>query len=486
MKLLTAGTLLAALQSPLQVAENITENNAERVQTILEAAVAAHGGADRLDGIETFAVEFVDRNIAVGQSRRAEPPLDRSQTSGKAAIDLSNSVFATRSSGVGGGYEFENGTVIDADKSYQLDFRRGTRAKIAEPDFATSSGPFVRVSPTLLLLRLRDRAQNAYSLGEAQAGADSFDVVAFSMAVGPGISLYFDSKSHLLRRSERLLPGFGLVEYRFDDYKPVSGVPVNQKFTLLVNGEENVLRTNVHTRINSALTELVESGQQLADAPPVVAQPLSLHKLADGVYHVGGNGTYAMFIDQGDYYLAVGGTGGIPDRIAMLHDEVGDKPIRYAAMTHHHSDHILGVSPYQDAGATIIGARTHENAIRSAATDGDSLTYMAVDGRLTVGEGARRVEFIDVGPTAHVEHLIVAWLAEEKILFEADHFAMPPAGPVQAAGTPTKEFAEALSRLKLVPSQIASAHSPRVGTAEDLQRSVALAREAATSASASR
>ena len=56
---------------------------------------------------------------------------------------------------------------------------------------------------------------------------------------------------------------------------------------------------------------------------------------------------------------------------------------------------------------------------------------------LYVFEGdSRKLEIIDIGPTPHAKHLLVAWLPEEGVLFEADHFTnptngrMPPAQPV--------------------------------------------------------
>ena len=48
----------------------------------------------------------------------------------------------------------------------------------------------------------------------------------------------------------------------------------------------------------------------------------------DGLTLVGGNGTYAMFVDMGDYIFAAGGTAGIPDRIDSLREVAGDKPIK--------------------------------------------------------------------------------------------------------------------------------------------------------------
>ena len=161
----------------------------------------------------------------------------------------------------------------------------------------------------------------------------------------------------------------------------------------------------------------------------------------------------------------------------MLRAEIGDKPIRYAAMTHHHSDHILGVGTFEQEGATLVGAAKHEAVIRAAAAAGEALKFRAVDGRLTLDDGPIAVEMVDIGPTAHAEHLLVGWLPAQGIMFEADHFAMPADGPAPAAARPTQDFAKALERLQLSPKQIASAHSPRTGTMADLAAALALERD---------
>jgi glyoxylase-like metal-dependent hydrolase (beta-lactamase superfamily II) len=181
-----------------------------------------------------------------------------------------------------------------------------------------------------------------------------------------------------------------------------------------------------------------------------------------------------MFVDMGDYIFAAGGTAGIPDRIASLREVIGDKEIHYGMMSHHHFDHVLGVPDYEAEGAALIAATAHERVVRNAATDGESLKIKTVDGRMTL-EGSRRVDIIDIGPTAHSEHLLVAYLPNEHILFEADHFGLPQSGPVPPAGDATRSFARALQRLELDVEKILSAHSPRVATPNDLE--AALGRE---------
>lgn len=468
MKSITSLALAGMLAASVVCAETITEKNVERANAIIDAAAAAHGGPNGLDSLHTVIVEHESTNYAVDQSRATEPPWDANDATGVDAIDLDNSIFFTHSVNNGGGFQGRNTTIIDDDESYQINFRAGTVAKISEPDFDTTSGPFIRVTSTLLVRALKDRAGNAHYLGETTVDGVDYDVVGFSMAVGPAISLYFDKKEHLLRRSERVLPNFGLVQYEFSDYEDIDGIPFSRTFTFYFNGDRNVERTVVSAKFNEPLDSLVAIDSSLEAIPEQTPDPLTRQEVDDGIWLIGGNGTYAMFVDMGDYVFAAGGTAGIPDRIASLREVVGDKPIEYGMLTHHHFDHVMGVSAYESEGATLIASKAHEAIARRSAADGDKLKIKTVTDRMSLESGGRVIEIIDLGPTAHTEHLLIAYLPEEGILFEADHFALPRVGPIPPAVTSTQSFAEALGREELSVKRILSAHSPRVATMEDL------------------
>ena len=461
--------LTASLASSVVCAATITEKNAEKATAIIEAAVEAHGGSVGLDKLQTLVVESERINHAVDQSRAAEPPWDRNEATDISAVDLENSVFFNHNINNGFGFQGDNVTLIGGDESYRVDYRAGTIAKISEPDYAATSGPFVRVTPTLLVHALSQRSGNAHYLGEATLDGRPHDVVAFSMTVGPAISLYFDRETNRLSRSERILPAFGLVSYEFDDYEVQDGVPVNETFRFYLNDDLNVEQTNVATRINAPLDELLAIRDGLTPIPEVQPDPVARHEVAEGVWQIGGNGTYAMFIDMGDYVFAAGGAAGIPERIELLREVVGDKPLRYGMLTHHHFDHVLGVAAYEAEGATVIAATAHEAKAREAAENGDTLKIKTVDDRMTLESDERTLHVIDIGPTAHTEHLLVAYLPDEGILFEADHFTLPAAGPVPPATRSTRSFAEALARNELAVSRIYTAHSPRAATMGDLQ-----------------
>ena len=467
MKIRAIAAVAALLCGAVAHAGNFTQENTDKAKALIDAAIEAHGGDALLNGLETLIVKQRSINYSVGQSLGTEAPWDTSEGTGYDAIDLAKSIYVNRNVGAGGGFENDNGTIIDGENSYQLNFRAGTVARIAEPDFATSSGPFVRVTPALLLRTLNDRRANAHYLGTTEIDGRAFNIIGFSMTVGPAISLYLDARTNRLHYSERVFPNFGLVEYIFDDYETIDGLAVNRTFTLRLNGDVNLEREILAVRVNEPIEDLTRVDETLVSIPAVTPDPLARQEIAEGVWLIGGSGTYAMFVDMGEYIFAAGGTAGIPQRIELLREVVGDKEIRYAMMSHHHFDHVLGVKSYEEEGATLIAASAHERVMRNAASDGESLKLKAVDGKMKL-KGVRRVEIIDIGPTAHTEHLLVAWLPEERILFEADHFSLPQAGPVSPAVSSTKSFAKAIERLGLDVDKIVSAHSSRVATMDDL------------------
>ncbi len=191
------------------------------------------------------------------------------------------------------------------------------------------------------------------------------------------------------------------------------------------------------------------------------------NEIEEGVFLIGGNGAYGLFVEMEDYVVAIGGTQGAADRIAELRKAIPDKPIRYGVLTHHHSDHVPATADYAAEGATVITFAENEEVVRAAAGD-SQVELQFVDDHLTLGRGDRRVELYDIGPTPHVEHLLIAYLPEEGVIFEADHFPQPQTGPMPPAIPNTVAFARAVNELGLEYKAIVGAHSPRVGTPDDL------------------
>jgi len=475
--LIRAGAAALLLASVQLGAETLPLQSVNKANEIIDAAIEAYGGAEALDGLHRVTQKQHFVTWATGQSRKPGPPWDQAETKNFNAIDFENDIFVNHNAGEGGGYVFEGGTIINGDDSWQLDYRAGTAAPLAEPDFDTQSGPFIRVTAPLLVKQLQARRQTSHWLGEVEFDGRPHDVITLVMEVGPGLALYFDRESHMLTHMERVLPPFGQVEYTFLDYEKVGGIPFSQKFKLHVNGEPNLEIDVLDTQVNPPLDTYVQVPASLRQVAEVRPDEFGSQEIDEGVFLIGGNNTYTLFVEMDDHVVAIGGTQIVPDAIGELRKHVADKPVRYGVLTHHHSDHVPGAAAYAKEGATIVTFRDNESVVREAAGDAEAKLQF-VDQRMTLNGGSRSVELYDIGPTPHAEHILIAYLPEEGIIFEADHFPQPLNGEIPPAVPATVAFARALDRLDLDYDTLVGAHSPRVAGPEAV--ATALRRQPAT------
>ncbi len=453
------------------VAETVPLKAVNKANEVIDAAIAAHGGPEAIGGVKTYTRKAKFSNYAVGQSLKPGKPWDRNESQNFAAVDLENEIYFTRASGEGGGFTFSTATIINGEDSYQLDFRRGTAAPIAEPNYDNASGPTIRVTPVLLMKQLMARRHTSHWLGVADVDGKPHDIITLVMEVGPALSLYFDQETHMLGRMERVLPPFGQVEYVFEDYEISDGVALNKEFRLLVNGDTNIVMEDMVQEVNVPLDQYVALPAGLEQIAAVSTNEFASNEIDEGIFLIGGNGAYGMFVEMDDYVVAIGGTQGVADRIAELRKEIPDKPIRYGVLTHHHSDHVPGTADYAAEGSTVITFRDNEEVVRAAA--GGDVELQFVEDSLTLESGDRRIELLNIGPTPHAENMLIAYLPKEGIIFEADHFPLPQTGPMPPAVPATLGFAEAIERLGLQYSRIVSAHSPDIGSPADLQEMLA-------------
>jgi glyoxylase-like metal-dependent hydrolase (beta-lactamase superfamily II) len=74
---------------------------------------------------------------------------------------------------------------------------------------------------------------------------------------------------------------------------------------------------------------------------------------------------------------------------------------------------------------------------------------------------------IDVGPNPHAKEMVIAWLPQQRLVFQGDLFFASinkaPPGPPQAG---TVSFAARMKELRLNPDRIASVHGPTATMAE--------------------
>jgi glyoxylase-like metal-dependent hydrolase (beta-lactamase superfamily II) len=153
-----------------------------------------------------------------------------------------------------------------------------------------------------------------------------------------------------------------------------------------------------------------------------------------------------------------------------------DKPIRWLINSHAHFDHVGGLRTYLHIGATII---THRKNIaflnrdvlnyRTQEVEPDIMSlwpptevaegynYEAINENFAITDNERILRVYYVQPQRHAAGMLMAYLPEEKIAFEADLFDTheePPAEPTPAM----QSFFNQIQRMSLDIETIAPSH----------------------------
>jgi hypothetical protein len=283
---ITAGLMLA---TPLVSAEESLPLKAvNRANEVIDAALEAYGGAETISNLNSVTRKSHYTTWATNQSQSPGAPWDENELMSFSAIDFEKETFVGKNKGSGGGFDFNGSQIIKADEGWQVSYRGGTVTPIAEPDFNTSSGPFIRVTAPLLVKQLQNRRQTSHWLGEVEFEGRPHDVVTLVMEVGPALSLYFDQETHLISRSERVLAPFGQVDYRFTNYETVEGIPFSKTFKLFVNDQPNLYIDINSTVVNQPIESyavLPDNLEMVETAPPAPTE-VELQEIREGVFKV--------------------------------------------------------------------------------------------------------------------------------------------------------------------------------------------------------
>jgi glyoxylase-like metal-dependent hydrolase (beta-lactamase superfamily II) len=146
----------------------------------------------------------------------------------------------------------------------------------------------------------------------------------------------------------------------------------------------------------------------------------------------------------------------------VIGEQFPGKPIRYAAVTHHHFDHTGGVRGIAAQGATILVESGHEAAIRELldaphTNPPDELARKRASqpatggievftGKKVITDGTQSLELHVIAGSPHVDPMVLAYVPGARVLFQSDLW-FPGTG---GAGTPAaKHLLESVQKLGL-------------------------------------
>ncbi len=479
---LAAAIAAAATAAAAANIESRAELSQEKARAVLDQAVAANGGAEALRAVDVVRLRLEGQTFPRLQMTTPAPPYEGGTFEETLLLDLENDRLRLDQAFSGFGFDGDATVTIVGGTGQTWDNRAKTVTPIpAEQATQQQFVQYHRRLPTLLLRQALDRTNSLRYLGEDEFDGRQHEVITFVMPDTQQVALYVDASTGLVSKYELLfvdsLEGVEASEIIFGDYQKVGNYRVPRRWTNRQLGEDQT-RYTVKAEFNPAVTDasfrIEATGYEQVQPVPTELEE-KVDRLADGVFviqNVAGQNQNTLAVGFADYVVAVeapGSSDGADAVIKRIHELFPGKPIRYVAMTHHHGDHIGGMRSFIAEGATVITTAVNRPVIEAmaASKQNDRLGahprepefLLLEDGRRALEGGGRRLELIDIGPNPHAKEMVIAWLPEEKVVFQGDLFFVPnngaPFGPPQPS---TASFARKLRDLGLPAERIAAVH----------------------------
>ena len=494
---LTTVVVLSVGSTWAQRPQTLTDNSFERAREVLDRGAQALGGLKSFEAVEDISFKFSARIPELGQSSKPDAAPYIRPLTGEGVVDIrSKRAYRREKTNFLGSADFITSVVTTGESGFTADLTCNAVFPLAVAAVDNNTKSVHRILPHQLVQLAFSRINSLRWLAERDYDGQKQDVITFADSDGTQIALYFDFRTNLLTKTEslgdRIIQGLGSAETIFSDYRSVNEIEVPFRTVTKFSGEllQDMTYTDFqfNTHPNASVFEKpsgAEFGPEVGGPP----QPLSLTKIASDVYYVNAVNTgtiffySSMFVVFKDFVLVIEapvGDGLSRSIMAKINEIAPDKPIKYLVATHYHVDHIAGVRAYLAAGTTLVTTPGNVKFIENLTSvphplSSKPLIYPhplpieAFTKKRVFSDGEHQIELYNVGPTPHVDEMVLAYLPHEKLIFVSDLFPVNFLGHIRVGDPTTVFFEQKLRQLRINVERIASGHG-RIATIDELRQ----------------
>lgn len=446
----------------------------EQEDALIAKVVAAYGG-DAFINLSNIKIEGSYLSPTIGQSHAAgKTEINKSKQ--VLLLNLKDNKFIFDALNHGRGGSFQGLTIGNGESAYTVNLNAMTYGDARSADPYSIVGGVMRTSDTVLAFELNKNKDKAKLLEKQNYLNRVHHVLSLPFPQSPDLNLYIDSQTNLITKMVRMNPQLGALDYIFSGHESSNGIMSATSVLFSIAGNPQLISNKYSLSFNVPVDEnefslpdgLKKEGDRIDASNGIV------NKISDRVYHIGRDGGYSLFVDTNVGVVAAGGYAALTQRFKEFQAESGVyKPLAYQVITHHHADHVGGVSEAVALGAKLVTVEENIEAIQGSSNPAPKARdFYSMDSRVSFGEGKNRVEVYEVS-TIHAASFLVLYVPSTKTVFIADHFGSAFAKTIPDADQDSVDMLNALEALDIDIQKIATAHNPRIFTMAEMRKSVA-------------
>ena len=471
----------------------------EKENGIINKAIEAYGD-DKL--IQLQSLKFTDniKHFSIGQSgHSAQGPMIMQLNNNEIEIslDLTNKrkVFKRATTRLVWGHGTDMPTAAHqlfiGGKGYVVDHGLQQYRLVKGINYDNADVGFSQLLDPLIIRQLATDRDNSQWKDTAYIQGQAHDVLTVNAGTKQEYTVYLNQKNGYLTRMLKKR-GQQTRSYDFMDHQQTQGITwAKQMF--VSTAEQAIYHTDSRKlSFNSVKDDQfdIPSGYKPQTKKQFFdVSQLTIRQLAKDVYFVGQGWGYTLFIDAGDHYISAGAWGQENNSQAwqqglnLLRKTTGNnKPVTQHLVSHHHNDHMSGLSNIVKRGANLIIHPTDISAVNK------HLQQPLADNRFVpitetsyLADG--KIMLFDV-PNGHASHNLVIYLPQYKLLFTEDmfgsgyqvEFGSPNGWPSVDTYQRLDSLTNKINKLGLEVEQYVSSHHGRILSQVEIDKAQSISR----------
>lgn len=424
--------------------------------------------------------------------------LNEYQLETKIDFETKQSEFKQLSARLVGNYGIDNVTAVHrlflGETGYLIDHCADTYQIANKVNFHNTDLGYSQMLDTLIARQLMEDLDQIKWLDTADIQGQPHHVLEVHSGQKNAFKVYLNRHTGYISRMVQKR-GPALRHYDFLEHQNKQGL-VWAKKMYVSSGTSPLYYTdsrNLSANLEELSFQLPANLTAKKPKTPVDVSKLTINKLAEGVYLIGQDWGYSLFVDVGEYYISVGAwhfenlAKPYQNSVALLKHTTGtNKPIKQHIVTHHHTDHMAGLAGIMKSGTNLVihnvdipAVSAHLKQTANMDLTKDRIVAIAFDSDHTSYLAKGKVMLFDL-PTSHSSHNLMLYLPEHGILFSEDIFGSgyedalddPSAWPVLDTYQRVKKLDAKIKQLGIEVTQYASSHHKRVLNQYDINQAL--------------